>query len=211
MPYNANIPQPTNRLRNSQNDLLQNFMAIDTGFSLNHMGLNEAAGVAGKHKLLTMPVQSPAPGLPSGTDLQLYTATSLSSTQIFLQRSSTPTLPNVPKNNYSWTGAQLTGAVDAEATKGYTYLPSGLLMQWDNVGGTVGTEITFTFPVAYTLLAIGKLNYNIIVSVKSQGTTDNQIVVGHRTSGTSTNAVYKITPTGPAGTSVNVSYWAIGY
>ena len=87
MAYNPNIPQPSDKLRTSQPQLLQNFQAINIGFNFNHIDLNSAD--AGKHKLLTMPRQD-FPQAITGTDLLLYVGlnpdTALS--EIYLKRSS---------------------------------------------------------------------------------------------------------------------------
>ena len=56
MAYNSNIPQPTDRLKISQADLLANFQEIDTLISANHGTFGTAS--QGKHKFLQMPEQT---------------------------------------------------------------------------------------------------------------------------------------------------------
>ena len=58
MAYNNNIPLAADQLSVSQADLLNNFATISTYLNVNHVDFNGAD--QGKHKLLTLPVQTPA-------------------------------------------------------------------------------------------------------------------------------------------------------
>lgn len=71
MPYNINIPQPRDRYRISQGDMLQNFQETYTTTQINHVVLNDAD--QGKHKFVQFPNQANSPAV-SGTDVDLYSA-----------------------------------------------------------------------------------------------------------------------------------------
>lgn len=132
--YNPNIPMPNDKIRNSQNDLLLNFQALDTAFNFNHVDL-EIAG-AGKHKLLTMPRQT-FPQTVTGTDLLFYVGlnpdTALS--ELYFKRST-----------FISDGVPITAGVVA-GTTGWTYLPSGALITWGQITANAGTS-PFTVTVS---------------------------------------------------------------
>lgn len=119
MPYNSNVPQANNKLRNSQLDLLNNFQAINTGFNFNHIDLNLAD--AGKHKWLTMPRQTlpqPAPGL---TELLIYVGPSTLTTtsELYIKRITDGVNTGVPMTARGSTGNHY-----------WSYLPSGAICKW---------------------------------------------------------------------------------
>ena len=60
MAYNPNIPQPTEKLSDSQADLLENFTQLDTYLNINHTAIDGTAA-QGKHKFVTLPEQVASP------------------------------------------------------------------------------------------------------------------------------------------------------
>jgi hypothetical protein len=58
--WQTNIPQATDLISVSQNDLLQNFQAVDAAWNINHDDFNSAT--QGKHKFVEMPNQGADPG-----------------------------------------------------------------------------------------------------------------------------------------------------
>jgi hypothetical protein len=149
MPWNPNIPQANDKLSNSQLQLLNNFQAIDTGFSFNHVNLNLAD--AGKHNLLTMPQQT-FPQSVTGSDLLFYVGlepvTALS--QLYLKRSTD-----------AGNGIPLTAGNTDNATFGWAYLPFGAIIKWGvfSFSGAVPVAITMQGP-AYT----SSTSYSVTVS-----------------------------------------------
>lgn len=69
MPYNPNIPQPTDILSDSQGDLLGNFQALDTSFGIDHYKFSDLTANNGFHNKVTTPVfvANPPTGLPPVT------------------------------------------------------------------------------------------------------------------------------------------------
>ena len=55
MAYSNNIPQPTDRIKASQNDILQNFISISTLIGIDHVNFDAASGNQGKHNVVSMP------------------------------------------------------------------------------------------------------------------------------------------------------------
>lgn len=118
MAFDANIPQPTDKLKDSQADLLANFQSLNTNWQVNHVDFN-AGTTAGMHKFVDMPVQNPAPAGIAGGGATLYS---------FLS-------PNTSKNELYWRRNDsvtdvysLTEANDSSI--GYTVLPSGIYLVW---------------------------------------------------------------------------------
>jgi hypothetical protein len=68
MAYQPNIPQPADIFPNSQGDILRNFQALNTQFSVEHDNLNVLAD--GKHKYATMQRGTVLPAL-AGQDAQV--------------------------------------------------------------------------------------------------------------------------------------------
>lgn len=53
--FDPNIPQPTNLLSNSQNDLLNNMQALDTVFGIDHFAFSNGTTNSGFHQNVTTP------------------------------------------------------------------------------------------------------------------------------------------------------------
>lgn len=139
MAYQNNIPQPTDLLSQSQSDLLDNFMAIQTLVDVNHVDF--ASEDQGKHKWVTLPSQAAIPPSGSGfasTELGLYNAVYSVSTQqeLFINKKNQATVVQIP------TTASLLSAssAPAAASNGYSYLPSGILLKWATISPTTGYQ-----------------------------------------------------------------------
>ena len=162
MAYQNNIPQATDRLKDSQSDIQDNFAEIETLVTVNHVDFGNPD--QGKHKWVTFPVQGGAPSFATGED-GLY---------------------NLPYNNVGSGGPQLLNelfvhkqvaggasvdipftasilsqdAAPLSGANGWSYLPSGILLRWANVTGTGPDTVTMdtaTFPGFNTL-------YNVIIT-----------------------------------------------
>jgi hypothetical protein len=67
MSYNPNIPQVTDSLTQSELQIKANFLAINTVFADNHIGLTKDFSVAGMHRVLTLRKQTGATPDPTTT------------------------------------------------------------------------------------------------------------------------------------------------
>ena len=137
MSYNSSIPQANDDPSQSQGQILSNFQALNTSNSVNHVAFNDAD--QGKHKFLQMPEQASDPAT-AANEAGLYAKEydvdglgTLVSTLFFRNESS---------------GAVTTfGGPSSLAIPGYSYIPGGLLVQWNRV--TVSSGNNVTFPIAF--------------------------------------------------------------
>ena len=147
MAYNNAIPQPTDKLRNSQSDLLGNFAAIKTLVDINHVTFDVAD--QGKHKFVTFPVQSPAPTFLAGEE-GLYnflnTVTTQNELYVHIQETLVGTRPQeIPFTASSLSrSAPVPAATNTAQSVGWTYLPSGMLLKWGLAAGTGAVEVNTT-------------------------------------------------------------------
>lgn len=145
MAYNQNIPQATDALSQSQQDILNNFLANYNAFNVNHVTFNAGADM-GKHKWLTLPQQASTPPITFGaTEMALYSAQSpynAAVNEIFINKTNQATVVQIPS-----TASLLSVASDpGNNVSGWTYLPSGILLKWAN--GNANGNTAITFPVA---------------------------------------------------------------
>lgn len=137
MAYNQNIPQPTNRLKDSQADLLANFQAIKQLVDVNHATFGDVN--EGKHKFVTMPEQGASP-TTAINEMALFTRQSALSSvaELVIRR----------ENN----GPAVEFTSSTQATNGWTRLPSGILIKWGTASITSRNSLeTIIFPVAGTI------------------------------------------------------------
>lgn len=118
MAYTPTIPQPSDRPNNSQPLISDNFDAINTVNSVNHVEFND--GDAGKHKFLTMPEQAtePVPGALTN-EVILYSKDSAypAGTTVLAYKNEAGTIYEV-------------GSGGASAQHSWSILPSGALFKW---------------------------------------------------------------------------------
>ena len=150
MSYNANIPQPNNLLSQSQDDILNNFQAIQTLVGINHVNFGGAD--QGKHKWVTFPSQGAIPPAGSGFlagELGLYNAVNATTTQqeLYVNKTNQATVVQVPM-----TASTLSSNSAPASNSGFwTYLPSGLVLIGGNGGPNSGlTTVTITVGPALT-------------------------------------------------------------
>ncbi len=138
MPYQQNIPQPTDQLDDSQGDILGNFQEIYNLIGVNHVQFGAAAG-QGKHTQVTLP-ENVAPTNTAIDEANIYSqlSTLTNQTELFWQRENNGT-------RIEWTGA---GLISPNL---WTRLPSGILLKWGaaniNGAGTVVYPVDPSVPV----------------------------------------------------------------
>jgi hypothetical protein len=73
MPFVANIPQPTDFLSDSQEDLRQNNLQLDASFGIDHYTFSNATANNGKHNQVTTPlIIGAVHPTTSATDMKFY-------------------------------------------------------------------------------------------------------------------------------------------
>lgn len=147
--YQANIPQPTDALSQSQSDLLNNFAAIKTLIDIDHEDF--ASPNQGQHFRVTLPVQTVTPTFAVGS-VGLYNKLSAvtSVNELFIVNSAGTTTP-------------LTASQQAAHANGWTYLPSGVLMKWGSGISANPGVYTYVFPAAPGIPAFANI-FSIIVT-----------------------------------------------
>jgi hypothetical protein len=173
MTYNANIPQPTDQISDSQSDLLNNFGSINTFVNVNHVAFDDPN--QGKHFFVEMPQQAGAPNTALG-EVGLYCLASA-------YGANAPTLVYRQENK----GTQIEIASANLAATGWTFLPSGLLVKWSSGNAVaVNGAGTILYPTGAAIPAFGTVfatylmatggNNNSILYVD---TTNNTTQVGY--------------------------------
>lgn len=131
MAYTTNVPLANQRISATQQPIQDNFIAIKTLIDVNHGTFGSAT--EGKHEKVTFPVQSPEPSFTGG-DIGIYS---------FLDPATTVNELYVRKTG----GAGVPFTAASKASAGYTYLPSGILMQWRFLPVLTQTTALTTLPL----------------------------------------------------------------
>ena len=145
MAYNANIPQPTDQLSQSQGQILDNFTSLGAAWPVNHGAFDGAN--AGMHMFLQ---------LPTVPNAQVAAVPAMAANQIGMvsQVSAYTAVPELqvirPGGNNIVEFTSYGNAPSAGFTTGWTRLPSGILLKW---GGVVLVSVNVgpaqvTYPVA---------------------------------------------------------------
>lgn len=130
-----NVPLPGQSLVATRDLINQNWTTIDTAFQVDHVEYTSANPVQGKHNKVSFPLQSAVPGVVA-TEAMLYNHldTFSSLNQLFVRR------PNG--------GSDIPMTAAALTIPGWSYLPSGLILQWGQ--STITSNITTPIPLPKT-------------------------------------------------------------
>ena len=139
MVFKSNIPQPTDKLRTSQSEVLENFSKLDSIFDVNHIKYSDTTGDAGKHTYTTF---------VNLTDKALASPTTSSEELAIYVKDDAAGAPRIFYREPSdGTEQQLSGSLVAGAS-GECPLPGGLSLKWGQETIVVVTT-TVTYPNAY--------------------------------------------------------------
>lgn len=134
-----NVPNPGQTLADSRPLINANFAVIDTSFLVDHVDYNVAG--QGKHNKVTFPAQVGAPVF-AGTDNGLYSLAynngGNTKVEIFNHKQTLGGTADIP-----FTASVLSSTAPANNQVGWTYLPSGILLRWDEAACNGNTLITF--------------------------------------------------------------------
>ena len=161
MAYKANIPQPTDQISISQDDILKNFQAINTFVGVDHYGFGTGSD-EGRHLFN----QGTAPTVASATQVGIYAKDLGGKPELYI-------------NKAADAGAvtQIPFTKSLKTNPGWTYLPSGIILQWTS--GSMGDHVVsenVVLPIAFP-----KANLCCIVSPNSLpwGVIEDAIIVGY--------------------------------
>lgn len=170
MSYNANIPQATDIISQSQGQILTNFGQLNTQFSVDHIALT-AGSANGQHKQVTLNTYGTTPYTNTGTQSYIYSkgvnnSSSLRSQLEYQASQATANiLPATPKAMVRFNAA---GTIQS----GYRFNVASV-----SVGSSVNFTVTFSEALAdtnYFVMAAIERNTNVTnitgnVSTKATG------------------------------------------
>jgi hypothetical protein len=164
------VPQPSQSLAQTQSPILNNFALIDAGFSQDHVDFNIPN--AGKHNQVTLPVQAAMPVASANDDIIYamipqapYPLTLINETFIHKQVAGVNQSVDIP-----FTASILsTNANPGNATNGWSYLPSGILIKWGSITGVFLNQVwyPYLFPAGTNVPAFTQL-FNVTLQAVSQ-------------------------------------------
>ena len=158
------VPQVGQNLANTQQPILDNFTDINNNFAVDHVAFNSGAD-SGKHAKITFPITVALPVYANPNETGLYGFLNGTSNKqeinvfkslafgfantdrvpITLQRGN---LAAQTLENYDFAGTANT--VQLECSN-YSYLPSGILMQWMVINTTAGASTNnYNFPIPFS-------------------------------------------------------------
>jgi hypothetical protein len=192
--FNNNIPQPTDVLSDSQDDILQNFQQLDAAWNINHEPFNSASPTfLGKHTQVTLPENA----APTVTLANIYSISSPLSgtTELAWQRANNGDV-------IEWTGL-------LAAQNGWTRLPSGILLKWGNSGPSIGYTSTLVYPVAASIPVFTNVFITLLVAAPAAPGVD---IVANIINGTQTNLQFQFSvfDTNAVGFVSSINYLSIG-
>jgi hypothetical protein len=168
MAYKPLIPQPTDNLSVSQNDILNNFIQANTTMNVDHYPFDNSSPQNGIHKKVTL-LNSSAPGIGNGNGVLFAT---------LFDGNSWPVWQNALGSTL-----MIGGPSNASANNGYASLPGGLVIKWGKVSGLVGgtnTQVNFApaflntcFVVIPQLINAGNTNNAQTISIAKGANSPN--------------------------------------
>lgn len=184
--WQPNIPHATDQINVSQGDIQGNFQALDPILN----------GVTNFATIFTTLGATPT---TSASQLSIFAADDSSSVpQLFIGPPSTGTPINI------------TGS--AQATNGWTRLPSNILIKWGTTTAAVNTLGTVTFPVSSSVPVFSSIFYVSACQTFAAGPTtstlNTSVSAGNFT--TTTFQVWPNATTAPLTGTISITYLAIG-
>lgn len=204
MALNINIPQANQTLAITQPLILNNFNAINTAFAVDHVNFNDPG--QGKHNKITFPVQAVVPVFAAG-DLGLFS---------FLNATTTKNELNVYKANNAgyvnvpFTASILSNSAPIQNGSGWSYLPSGLIIQWGtvSVGITLNNTITLAvnFPIPFPTAVL-----NVQATQNTVGSASRGIFYNVSATNPASFTIQTFRSRAGGGATNEFYYFAIGY
>lgn len=143
--YQTNKPEPTDFLSQSAADIQGNFSVANTIMAIDHYPFDNLSTSKGFHKQIRLPELGAAPA--TGTNIgAVYTKEAQAITNLFFKQE-------------GGTEIQLTNVAPSNAANGYTFLPGGLLIQWNQSTINLGGNTTINFPITFSAAC-----YSVVVT-----------------------------------------------
>jgi hypothetical protein len=198
MAYQANIPQSSDRLTDSQSDMLGNFQAIQALIDVNHYDF--ASPNQGKHFMVSMPAQSPAPMFAAGeVGLYAFLNSVTNQNELYINKTNQVTVTQIPATASSLSVL----SAPAQGSAGWSYLPSGIYIAWGTATVSGNTLVTLPNPPPTQLLSVQLTPVSGSSSYMNYQTVLNNIV---------SRSTFNVVGTLNGGaSSFTCSYFVIGY
>ncbi len=200
MGYTLGIPSDGQSLGNSKPQVRGNFTTLFNAFAVNHVSLDSLP--LGKHRFVEMP--EVADQTTVANEIGLYCKEAQSFSNLFWRQEDIGALPGANPDKNQGAIIQMTNVKPNNAQKGASFLPGGLLIQWDK-GALISGSTTFNFAYQFTTGGVGVKPWSIVVTLGNTPTTSTILGVSDA-SITSTQFVVNSI----LGGSQNVYYIAIG-
>ena len=142
-----NVPLSGQTLGQTRTAVNQNFSLIDTAFQVDHVDYNDPN--QGQHDKVTLLPQGGAPSFAAGSDgiyCLPYNNGTTTLNEVFVHKQTNASTQDIP-----FTASILSSTSPANNIAGWTYLPSGLQLQWKTVSVVAGVNtITLSGFPGYT-------------------------------------------------------------
>ena len=136
MAYVSTNPPAGGDISVGRGQIKDNFGAIETFISRDHVSFDANSADSGKHKAIRLTEQAAPATLVN--ELGLYAKDTGTEPNLFVRRES------------SGDEIQLTFGAVSKAANGYSYLPGGVLFQWGTQAAVSKAGVALTFPKAFT-------------------------------------------------------------
>ena len=198
--YN-DTPMSTDPINQTQAPIRTNFQSIKSLIDINHVDFGSTD--YGKHNLVELVLQGSVPSfLPGEVGLYNYPASAPFGTynELYIHKLTTA---GTATAEIPCTASILSTSKPLPVSNrpGWTYLPSGIILQWTQTGASVGNNLNIAFPITFPNAC---LFANVTASNPTPPAQPNPTLIGFNDA----NFSFYI-PSVPAGTSVNC--FAIGY
>lgn len=146
MTYNPNIPQRTDLISVSQQQLLNNFSSLNTIFDDDHFTFNYGIPAErGQHRHVTFPETEMSDPTLTGVQGEIYPKT--------VNGAGEPFFANANSANVLWRGGTGSGLVSqttgGNASNGLMTLPNGIIFLWAFATVTSNNSFSIIFPNAF--------------------------------------------------------------
>lgn len=146
MAFKNTIPQPDDKLSQSQGDLLDNFQAIDNWVKQDHIGLTGGVD-QGKHTTARFvdqqsfpTINSPETGFFNAQPNNL-TSLAIQKQEMYVKAEKAAGFTPTP-----FTASSLSTTLKQNISEGWCYLPSGLIMKWGSFQMASAGNVIHNFP-----------------------------------------------------------------
>ncbi len=190
MTFNANIPQATDLISQSQSQIQTNFSQSNTAFGVDHTAFDVVSN-QGKHKKSTYVEQAANP-TTAVNEMALFSKDLAGTTTLYLRKESNGTV------------IQMSGQDPFIAASGSSFLPGGIIIKWGNATVTNTQTVSFAsaFPSNCFQVVCQPISASGVTTVN-----DYVYVASSNVNGFNATAVRRISL---QGNTVTFSYIAIG-